>query len=121
MKRNLAEQLVVEGRSVKVALEAVGLSRSSYYYRAVKHRKPRPPDESLVEATEDVRQGYAEVYGYRKVTEALRAEGLVVNGKKVLRHLRALGLTLPKKMRGRKWTDHPSSGRKPATHAGRLT
>lgn len=104
MKRNLAEQMVAEGRSVKVALETVCLSRSSYYYRPVKHRKPRPLDESLVKAIEEVRRGYAEVYGYRKVTEALRAEGRVVNGKKVLRHLRALGLTQPRKMRGRKWS-----------------
>ncbi len=104
MKRNLVEQMVAEGQSVKVALETVGLSRSSYYYRPVKQRKPRPLDESLVKAIEEVRQGYAEVYGYRKVTEALRATGLAVNGKKVLRHLRVLGLTQPRKMRGRRWS-----------------
>ena len=104
MKRNLAEQMVVEGQSARVALGAVGLARSSYYYLPVKQRRPRPLDESLVKAIEEVRQGYAEVYGYRKVTEALRATGWVVNGKKVLRHLRALGLTQPRKMRGRKWS-----------------
>ena len=104
MKRNLAEQMVVEGQSTRVALGAVGLARSSYYYLPVKQRRPRPLDESLVKAIEEVRQGYAEVYGYRKVTEALRAAGWVVNGKKVLRHLRALGLTQPRKMRGRKWS-----------------
>ncbi|HUU64203.1 MAG TPA: IS3 family transposase [Dehalococcoidia bacterium] len=104
MKRRLAEQMVAEGQSVKVALEAVGLARSSYYYRPIKQRKPRPLDESLVKAIEEVRQGYAQVYGYRKVAESLRAAGWVVNGKKVLRHLRVLGLTQPRKMRGRKWS-----------------
>ena len=104
MKRNMAEKMASEGQPVKVALETVGLSRSSYYYRPIKQRKPRPLDESLVDAIREVRQGYAEVYGYRKVTEALRAAGWVVNGKKVLRHLRALGLTQPRKMRGRIWS-----------------
>ncbi len=104
MKRNLAEQMIAEEQSVKVALETVGLSRSSYYYRPVKQRKPRPLDESLAKAIEEVRQGYAELYGYRKVTAALRATGLAVNGKKVLRHLRVLGLTQPRKMKGRRWS-----------------
>ena len=56
MKRNLAEQMVAEGRSIKVALETVCLSRSSYYYRPVEHRKPRPLDESLVKDIEKVRR-----------------------------------------------------------------
>jgi putative transposase len=110
MKRRLAEQMVAEGQSVKVALEAVGLARSSYYYRPIKQRKPRPLDESLVKAIEEVRHGYAQVYGYRKVAESLRAAGWVVNGKKVLRHLQVLGLTQPRKMRGRKWS-RPSNVR----------
>jgi len=104
MKRKLAKQMVEEGRSVKVALETVGLAGSSYYYKPVKQRKLRSLDSTLVNAIEEVRKGYAEVYGYRKVTEALRASGRVVNGKKVLRHLQALGLTQPRKVKGRKWS-----------------
>ena len=49
-------------------------------------------------------QGHAEVYGYRKITMALRAAMWTVNAKKVLRHLRALGLTQPRKMKGYQWT-----------------
>jgi putative transposase len=95
---------MMEGSSLKVALEAVGMARSSYYYQAVRKRKLRALDKALVGAINEVRQGHAEVYGYRKVTMALRAAGWTVNAKKVLRHLRALGLTQPRKMKGGKWS-----------------
>ena len=104
MKRQLVEELIAEGKPLKVALEAVGMAKSSYYYRSVGQRKTRALDESLVRSISEVRHGYAGVYGYRKVTMALRAEGCKVNAKKVLRHLRALGLTQPRKLKGRKWS-----------------
>ena len=47
---------------------------------------------------------FTEVYGYRKITHALRAEGLTINAKKVLRHLRVLGLTQPRKVKGQRWS-----------------
>jgi|TARA_B100000315_G_scaffold120522_1_gene110419 transposase InsO family protein len=104
MKRQLVKELMMEGKPLKVALEAVGMAKSSYYYRAGRRRQPRALDESLVRSISEVRQGYAGVYGYRKVTMALRAAGCKVNAKKVLRHLRALGLTQPRKLKGRKWS-----------------
>ncbi len=54
--------------------------------------------------------GHAEVYGYSKITMALRADEWTVNAKKVLWHLRVLGLTQPRKMKGRNWT-RPGIGR----------
>jgi len=104
MKRQLVEGLIAEGKPLNVALEAVGMARSSYYYPPVSKRKPRALDEALVRAINKVRQGHAEVYGYRKITMALRATMWTVNAKKVLRHLRALGLTQPRKMKGYQWT-----------------
>jgi len=104
MKRQLVERLMTEGKPLKVALEAVGMAKSSYYYRSVRRRKPRALDKALVGAINAVRQGHAEVYGYRKVTMALKAARWKVNAKKVLRHLRALGLTQPRKLKGRKWS-----------------
>jgi putative transposase len=104
MKRQLVEGLMAEGKPLKVALEAVGMAKSSYYYRSVSRRKPRALDKALVGAINAVRHGHAEVYGYRKVTMALRAAKWTVNAKKVLRHLRALGLTQPRKLKGRKWS-----------------
>jgi len=84
MKRQLVERLKMEGKPLKTALEAVGMAKSSYYYQSVRKRKPRALDEALVKSINEARQGHAEVYGYRKVTMALRATGWTVNGKKVL-------------------------------------
>lgn len=109
MKQKLVEGLMTEGKPLKVALEAVGMAKSSYYYRPVRKRKPRALDEALVRAINEIRQGYAVVYGYRKVTMALRAARWTVNGKKVLRHLRALGLTQPKKLKGHKWRKYTAT------------
>ncbi len=104
MKRQMTEELMATGKSLKVALEAVGMTKSSYYYRSVGQRKPRSLDEALVRAIKEVREGHAEVYGYRKVTMALRADEWTVNAKKVLRYLRALGLTQPRKLKGQRWS-----------------
>ena len=104
MKRQLVEGLVMEGKPLKVALEAVGMAKSSYYYPPIGRRKPRALDEVLVRAINEVLKGHAVVYGYRKVTMALRAGGWTVNAKKVLRHLRALGLTQPRKTKGQRWS-----------------
>ncbi len=106
MKRKLVDRLTTEDIPRPAALEAAGLASSSYYYRPVVKRKPRALDADLVAAMNKVRQGHGEVYGYRKITRALRAMEMKVNGKKVLRHLRALGLTQPRKVKGQRWT-HP--------------
>jgi putative transposase len=104
MKRKLVEKMISEGTPLPAALKTVELSSSSYYYHPKGTRKPKALDADLVTAIKDVRQGRAEVYGYRKVTRALKAQGMTVNGKKVLRHLRLLGLTQPRKVKGIKWT-----------------
>ena len=98
------DTLTTKGTSRTAAMKAVDLASSSYYYRPVSQRKPRAVDTGLVAAISKVRQGHGEVYGYRKVTEAVRAMDITVNGKKVLRHLRSLGLTQPRKVKGLAWT-----------------
>ncbi len=104
MKRRLVDTLIKEEASIPVALKAAELSSSSYYYRPTVMRKPRALDMELVGAITAVRHGHNEVYGYRKITRTLKAHGMTVNGKKVLRHLRALGLTQPRKVKGQQWT-----------------
>ena len=106
MKRKLVDKLTLEGASHVAALKAVDLAGSSYYYRPAAKRKPRALDADLVAAINKARKGHNEVYGYRKITMALRAMEMRVNGKKVLRHLRAMGLTQPRKLKGQRWT-HP--------------
>ncbi len=86
------------------ALKAAELSSSSYYYRPAGIRKPKALDMELVSAITAVRQGLNEVYGYRKITQSLKTQGMTVNAKKVLRHLRILGLTQPRKVKGIRWT-----------------
>lgn len=87
MKRQLVDELTADGIPHSAALEATELSSSSYYYRSAAKRKPRALDAELVTAINTVRQGHNEVYGYRKITRALKAKDMPVNGKKVLRHL----------------------------------
>lgn len=107
MKRKLVDTLTVEGTPRPTAMKAVGLAGSSYYYRPASKRKPRTLDKDLVAAINKVRRGHGEIYGYRKVTKAIQATNVRVNGKKVLRHLRTMGLTQPRKVKGIRWT-HPA-------------
>lgn len=104
MKRKLVDKLTRDGTRLSAALKAAELSSSSYYYQVSGKRKPRALDANLVAAISDVRQGHNEVYGYRKITRALRTQGMIVNSKKILRHLQALGLTQPRKLKGARWT-----------------
>lgn len=104
MKRKLVEKMTSEGTALPAALKVAELSSSSYYYKPKGTRKPKGFDKELVEAIHEVRQGRNEVYGYRKITRELRARGMTINGKKVLRHLRILGLTQPRKIKGIGWT-----------------
>ena len=107
MKRKLVDKLTTEGTPLPASLKAVDLPASTYYYRAPSGRRQRSLDSELVAAIHKVRQGHAEVYGYRRITKALAAVDVRANGKKVLRHLRALGLTQPRKVKGERWT-HPA-------------
>jgi len=107
MKRQLVDKLTQQGASISAATRAAGLPSSTYYYRHTSGRKPRHLDPELVAAIGRVRQGHAEVYGYRRITRALSSMEVKANGKKVLRHLRALGLTQPRKVKGERWT-HPA-------------
>lgn len=104
MKRKLVKRMTEEGTPLTAALKAVELSSSGYYYRPAGTRKPKALDKELVAAITAVRKGHAEVYGYRKITQSLRAQGMTVNAKKVLRHMRVLGLTQPRKAKGIGWT-----------------
>lgn len=91
------------GTPLNAALKAVGLAKSSYFYRPGS-RKPRPLDPVLVSALEELCQGREAVYGYRKMRRALLARGILVNAKKVLRHMKSLRILQPRKTRGMRWT-----------------
>ena len=92
-----------DGLTLTQALQAAELAKSSWYYRS-RPRAPRPLNLKLVAAIEAAWPDTRGVYGYRKVHLALRAEGLWVNKKAVLRHLRAMKRLRPRKIKGQCWT-----------------
>ena len=72
------------------------LPKRSYYYEA----REKPSDEALIARMEDICLEFPK-YGYRRVTEQLHREGVIVNHKKVARIMRENGLSVrPGK---RKW------------------
>lgn len=92
------------GVSLNLALSSCGMSKSSYYYQAkVLKRQARPLDPKLMAALGKLSDGYESVYGYRKVDECLKAKGFSYNHKKILRHMRVLGLTQKRKIKGERW------------------
>ncbi|HEX6292920.1 MAG TPA: IS3 family transposase [Herpetosiphonaceae bacterium] len=68
--------------------DLVGLSRASYYYEAV------PEDPVNLEVMRRIDAQYLETpfYGWPKMTAALRRQGYQVNGKRVRRLMRLMGL-----------------------------
>jgi transposase InsO family protein len=77
---------------VAVVCSALGLGRSSYYYR------PRGHGEEALRA---VLQYEAEAwprYGYRRLGQELRRQGWVVNAKRVRRLMRQMGLQIRRKV-----------------------
>ena len=77
------------------------LPRSSYYYRP---QTKGPDDKLIVSRIEEIVEELPG-YGYRRVTAQLHREGIFVNHKKVLRLMRAHGLTRKPKRRWVKTTD----------------
>jgi putative transposase len=101
----LAKQLITETElTTNQALQAIGISHSSYYYRPKQTGNTlRPINQDLCLAIIKVIER-APVYGYRKVYAILRADGWSVNHKRVLRYMRALKLLQPRKIKGCSFT-----------------
>jgi len=101
-----------EHLSLSQALNVVGMPKSTWYYRS-RPRPPRPLNAGLVAAIDALWAQTRGVYGYRKIHALLRAQGLIVNHKAVLRHLRRLDRLQPRKTKGVRWTRpkvvHPTS------------
>ena len=87
--------------SVERGCILMDLPRSSYYYRP---QTKGPDDKLIVSRIEEIVEELPG-YGYRRVTAQLHREGIFVNHKKVLRLMRAHGLTRKPKRRWVKTTD----------------
>lgn len=72
---------------IKAILKAISIPRSTYYY-ARSHKGRVFDDDKIIQAIDEIRQSdpkYTKKYGYRRMTDALRKSGFIVNHKKVLR------------------------------------
>lgn len=90
----------LEGKSnftIVQACEAARLSRAGFYRHFEEHA-PRQADTELRDAIQRVCLK-SRLYGYRRVTAALRGEGRQVNGKRVLRLMRQDNLLCLRKRR----------------------
>ena len=97
---------LTETYPVSTVCQALNLPRSSYYYarRASNDRSQRGSEEDLRTAL--LREAEAwPTYGYRRITAQLRRQGRRVNGKKVRRLMREMGLQVRKKVQKRRTTD----------------
>jgi len=92
--------------SVEAQCEALGLSRSSYYYAPIAES-----DESLIlmRRIEEIHYAHPE-YGYRKIHAQLRREEFCVNEKRIERLWSKLGFlsTFPKKSLSSRDELHPT-------------
>jgi len=104
-KRNLVDQLRKDV-SLKVALQAGGLNKSTYFYQADKSgrnrvRSGRLLDLDLTKLLYKLK-GYELTLGYRKLSKYLRVKyGVLYNHKKVYRHMKVLKLLQPRKIKPR--------------------
>lgn len=72
----------------------VGLSRASFHYRSTVAASDSALSERITELAHERRR-----FGYRRVHQLLRREGIDVNHKKVYRLYREAGLAVPKRKR----------------------
>jgi putative transposase len=84
--------------SLRMALKATNLNKSSYYHapKQAQDRRCRPLDEALTARLRQI-SGYELTYGYRKMTQYV----IDYNHKKVYRHMKALDMLQPKKLKKR--------------------
>jgi putative transposase len=82
----------------------IGLPRSTYYYRTRDRQAKLAEDASLIGRLSALSERFPR-YGYRRMTAQLRAEGAVINRKKVARLMRQARLTV---ISGRRFKSPPS-------------
>jgi len=81
--------LVVSGSkiSVRKQCELLNIARSNLYYS----KKSRPGEAEVAQEVIEIYEKYP-IYGYRRITEILRRNGVIVNRKRVQRLMKLLGL-----------------------------
>lgn len=72
------------------------LSRSTYYYKPKGNLEKKKHDADIADAIEKIAYDFPS-YGYRRVTAALKRQGLIVNHKKVSKIMKNMGIQCRKK------------------------
>lgn len=91
-KREVAHHHAKELGSVSAACLAIGISKSSYYYRPKKRLKTAEGEADMRDLIEKVQAEFP-FYGYRRIQKHLKHQtGTATNGKKILRVMRKFGL-----------------------------
>lgn len=91
-KAALVKELRKEGHSLNNLLEAIGLSRSTYYYEISKTDAIKERNADLSSEISAVFEENKERYGVRRVYQELRNRGFQVNHKRVQRIMNQLSL-----------------------------
>ncbi len=81
--------------STSLSCAALKVAKSSYYWWQNKAISPAK-DNGLLERIQDIAAEFSR-YGYRRITHALRREGVVANHKKVLRIMKENNLVVKRK------------------------
>ena len=88
----LIKELREEGYALKYLLEAIGLSKSTYYYEIGKAEKVLERNADITSEIEGIFKENKGRYGVRRVHQALLNRGFQVNHKRVQRIMHQLGL-----------------------------
>ena len=91
-KAALIKELREEGYALKYLLEAIGLSKSTYYYEIGKAEKVLERNADITSEIEGIFKENKGRYGVRRVHQALLNRGFQVNHKRVQRIMHQLGL-----------------------------
>lgn len=87
-------------------LKAAGLAKSVYYYHRKASKKPCA-DSELITQIRDIYHHHKGRYGYRRITFALRASGMLINHKRVQRLM--VELDLKSKIRPKRYKSYKGS------------
>jgi len=87
----LAFELKEEGFKLKDVLEIVGIPEATYHYH-MKQLQKEDPDKEWKEIIHELFQKHEGKYGYRRIYLELKAQGYVINHKKVQRIMNEMGL-----------------------------
>jgi putative transposase len=73
--------------SIRRKSELLGVTRSKLYYQI----KPRPDEDKVVDKLLNIYEAHP-VYGYRRIREALKRQGVIINHKRVRKLMKMLNL-----------------------------